>query len=97
MPKGQKVSPHHWCCRKHTHTHILVWTSTIFGADVHGPKGSQILFSRKVCVDFLVNLVPKLRSKNGLAKGNVVIKIRREGGLVVKRPRVLSKNEISSK
>ena len=33
---GQKVSPHHRGRRK---AHILVRTSTIFGADVHDPKG----------------------------------------------------------
>ena len=36
MPRGQKVSPHHRGRRK---THFLVRTSTIFGADVHDPKG----------------------------------------------------------
>ena len=36
MPRGQKVSPHHRGRRK---MHFLVRTSTIFGADVHDPKG----------------------------------------------------------
>ena len=36
MPRGQKVSPHHRGRRK---THFLARTSTIFGADVHDPKG----------------------------------------------------------
>ena len=36
-PGVQKVSPHHRGRRK---THFLVRTSTIFGADVHDPKGS---------------------------------------------------------
>ena len=34
MPRGQKVSPHHWGRRK---THFLVRTSTIFSANVHDP------------------------------------------------------------
>ena len=36
MPRGQKASPHHQGRRK---THFLVRTSTMFGADVHDPKG----------------------------------------------------------
>ena len=36
MTLGQKVSPHH---RGRRNTHFLVRTSTIFGADVHDPKG----------------------------------------------------------
>ena len=38
------VNPHHWGRRK---THFLVQTSTIFGADVHDPKGSRKTLSRK--------------------------------------------------
>ena len=38
MPRAQKVSPHQWGLRE---THFLGWTSTIFGADVHDPKGSR--------------------------------------------------------
>ena len=35
-------------------THFLVRTSTIFGADVHDPKGCRkTLRTKKVCVDFL--------------------------------------------
>ena len=50
MPQGQKGSPHHRGRRK---THFLVRTSTIFGADVHDPKGCRKLCTKKVCVDFL--------------------------------------------
>ena len=50
MPRGQKVSPHHRGRRK---THFLVRTSTIFGADVHDPKGCRKTLCKKVCVDFL--------------------------------------------
>ena len=38
MPRGRKVSPRHRGRRK---THFLVRTSTIFGADVHDPKGCR--------------------------------------------------------
>ena len=44
MPRGQKVSPHHPGCRK---MHFLVRTSTVFGVDVHDPKGSQKTLYRK--------------------------------------------------
>ena len=44
MPQGQKVSPHHRGCRK---THFLVRTSTIFGADVHDPKGCRKTLYKK--------------------------------------------------
>ena len=43
-PLGQKVSPHHRGRRK---THFLVRTSTIFGADVHDPKGSRKTLYKK--------------------------------------------------
>ena len=36
MPRGQKVSPHHFARRK---AHFSMRTSMIFGADVHDPKG----------------------------------------------------------
>ena len=44
MPRGQKVSPHHRGRRK---THFLVRTSTIFGADVHDPKGCRKTLYKK--------------------------------------------------
>ena len=44
MPRGQKVSPHHWGRRK---THFLVRTYTIFGADVHDPKGCRKTLYKK--------------------------------------------------
>ena len=44
MPRGQKVSPHHLGRRK---THFLVRTSTIFGADVHDPKGCRKTLYKK--------------------------------------------------
>ena len=47
MPRGQKVSPHHRGRRK---TQIVVRTSTIFGADVHDPKGCRKTLYKKVCV-----------------------------------------------
>ena len=50
MPWGQKVSPHHRGRRK---TYVLVRTSTIFGADVHDPKGFRKTCTDKVYVDFL--------------------------------------------
>ena len=50
MPGGQKVSPHH---RGRKKTHFLVRMSMIFGADVHGPKGSQKVCTKNICVDFL--------------------------------------------
>ena len=45
MPQCQEVSPHHRGRRK---THFLVRTSTIFGADVHDPKGSRKTLFRKI-------------------------------------------------
>ena len=50
LPLGQKFLPIIGAAE--THTHILVRMSTIFGADVHDPKGSQKTLYRKVCVDF---------------------------------------------
>ena len=44
MPWGQKVSPHHRGRRK---THFLVRMSTIFGADVHDPKGRRKTLYKK--------------------------------------------------
>ena len=44
MPRGQTVSPHHQGCRK---ARFLMWTSTIFGADIHEPKGSRKTLSRR--------------------------------------------------
>ena len=44
MPRGQKVSPHHRGRRK---MHSLVRTSTIFGADVHDPKGCRKTLYKK--------------------------------------------------
>ena len=47
---GQKVSPHQRGRRK---THFLVRTSTIFGADVHDPKGSRkTLYKKKFALVF---------------------------------------------
>ena len=43
-PLGQKVSPRH---RRRRKTHFLVRTSTIFGADVHDPKGSRKTLYKK--------------------------------------------------
>ena len=56
MPRGRKVSPHHRGRRK---THFLVRTSTIFGADVHNPKGCWKSLCNKVCVDFLAPKVSR--------------------------------------
>ena len=50
MPLGQKVSPHHW---GRITTHFWVRMSTIFGADVHEPKGSRItLYKKKFALFF---------------------------------------------
>ena len=55
MPRGQKASPHH---RGRRNTHFLVRTSTIFGADVHDPKGCRkTLYKKKVCVYFLAPIL----------------------------------------
>ena len=43
-PRGQKVSPHH---QGHRKTHFLVRTSTIFGPDVHDPKGCRKTLYKK--------------------------------------------------
>ena len=50
MPRGQKVSPHRRGRRK---THFLVRTSTIFGTDVHDPKGCRkTLYNKKFALIF---------------------------------------------
>ena len=49
-PRGQKASPHH---QGHRKTHFLVRTPTIFGADVHDPKGCRKTCTKKVCIYFL--------------------------------------------
>ena len=64
MPRCQKVSPHHRGRRK---TDFLVRTSTIFGADVHDPKGCRkTLYKKKVCVDFSAHIFRPLFSANTL-------------------------------
>ena len=47
---GSKSFSHH---RSRWEMHTLVRTSTIFGADVHDPKGCQKTLCKKMCVDLL--------------------------------------------
>ena len=59
MPRSQKLSPHHKGRRE---TRFLVVTSTIFGTDVHDPKGSRRTLSLCVFRGFTTKSV-ELRSQ----------------------------------
>ena len=74
MPWGQKVSPHHRGRRK---THFVVRTSTIFGADVHDPKGFwKTLYKKslrwffglpRTCKPWIPNRGSRFVTKQGLS------------------------------